>query len=99
MLTTFLKALRKLWLKKQKYRYNNLFHTHWNDNRILFDDDIIVIVSSVNFWQTLEFTYWLYKSGCNKWHGLDLFPYREDPGEIVKESIKNIKFLYTLAKG
>ncbi|MGM0368605.1 MAG: sugar phosphate isomerase/epimerase family protein [Actinomycetota bacterium] len=77
-------------------RYDKLFHTHWNDNHTVFDDDIIV--GSVNFWQTLEFTYWLYKSGYNGWHGLDLFPYREDPSQIVRQSIDNIKFFYKMAK-
>jgi xylose isomerase len=77
-------------------RYNKLFHTHWNDNHTVFDDDIIV--GTVNFWQTLEFTYWLYKTNYEKWHGLDLFPYREDPSSIVRESIDNIKFFYKMAE-
>jgi len=77
-------------------RYGKLFHTHWNDNHTIFDDDIIV--GSVNFWQTLEFTYWLYKNKYDKWHGLDLFPYRENPGDIVRESINNIRFLYKMAE-
>ncbi len=77
-------------------RYDKLFHTHWNDNHTIFDDDIIV--GSVNFWQTLEFVYWLYKNNYDRWHGLDLFPYREDPGMIVRESIENIKFFYKIAE-
>ncbi|MGM0366931.1 MAG: hypothetical protein ACQEP5_10430, partial [Actinomycetota bacterium] len=77
-------------------RYGKLFHTHWNDNHTIFDDDIIV--GSVNFWQTLEFAYWLYKAKYERWHGLDLFPYREDPGKIVRESIDNIKFFYRMAE-
>jgi len=77
-------------------RYGKLFHTHWNDNHTLFDDDIIV--GSVNFWQTLEFAYWLYKNNYNKWHGLDLFPYREDPSKIVRESIDNIRFFYKMSE-
>jgi len=77
-------------------RYNKLFHTHWNDNHNIFDDDIIV--GSVNFWKTLEFTYWLHRNGYDKWHGLDLFPYREDPSDIVRESIDNIRFFYRMAE-
>jgi sugar phosphate isomerase/epimerase len=77
-------------------RYDKLFHTHWNDNHTIFDDDIMV--GSVNFWQTLEFTYWLYKNKYDKWHGLDLFPYRENPSEIVRESIDNIRFFYKLSE-
>jgi len=77
-------------------RYGKLFHTHWNDNHTIFDDDIIV--GSVNFCQTLEFTYWLYKNNYKGWHGLDLFPYRENPSDIVRESIENVKLLYKMAE-
>ncbi len=59
-------------------RYGKLFHTHWNDNWKLFDDDLIV--GTVNLWETLEALFWLDEWGYDGWFGLDLFPYREDPG-------------------
>jgi D-apiose isomerase len=75
-------------------RYNKLFHTHWNDNWKLFDDDIIA--GTVNLWETLEALYWLEEWGYDGWFGLDLFPYREDPAQVVEETIKNLKFGYEL---
>jgi len=75
-------------------RYDKLFHTHWNDNWKLFDDDIIV--GTVNLWETLEALFWLEEWGYDGWFGLDLFPYREDPAEVVNETIKNLHFGYEL---
>ena len=71
-------------------RYKKLFHTHWNDNWKLFDDD--VIVGTVNFWETLEALFWLDEWGYDGWYGLDLFPYREPPEKAIEESIRNLKF-------
>lgn len=75
-------------------RYGKLFHTHWNDNWKLFDDD--VIVGTVNLWETLEALFWLDEWGYDGWFGLDLFPYREDPADAVRESIRNLQFGYEL---
>ena len=75
-------------------RYGKLFHTHWNDNWKLFDDD--VIVGTVNLWETLEALFWLDEYGYDGWFGLDLFPYREPPERAVEESIRNLTFGYEL---
>jgi sugar phosphate isomerase/epimerase len=75
-------------------RYGKLFHTHWNDNWKLFDDDIIP--GTVNLWETLEALYWLDEWGYDGWFGLDLFPYREDPAQVVDQTIKNLRFGYEL---
>ena len=75
-------------------RYGKLFHTHWNDNWKLFDDDIIA--GTVNLWETLEALFWLEEWGYDGWFGLDLFPYREDPVAVVSETIRNLKFGYEL---
>ena len=75
-------------------RYDKLFHTHWNDNWKLFDDDIIV--GTVNLWETLEALFWLEEWEYDGWFGLDLFPYREDPVKVVDETIKNLYFGYEL---
>ena len=71
-------------------RYGKLFHTHWNDNWKLFDDD--VIVGTVNLWETVEAMFWLDELGYDGWYGLNLFPYREAPEDAVDQSIKNLKF-------
>jgi xylose isomerase len=75
-------------------RYGKLFHTHWNDNWKLFDDD--VIVGTVNLWETLEALFWLEEWDYRGWFGLDLFPYREPPEKAMEESIRNLKFGYEL---
>jgi len=75
-------------------RYGKLFHTHWNDNWKLFDDD--VIVGTVNLWETLEALFWLDEWGYDGWYGLDLFPYREAPEKAVEESIRNLYFGFEL---
>ncbi len=75
-------------------RYGKLFHTHWNDNWKLFDDD--VIVGTINLWETIEALFWLDEWEYDGWFGLDLFPYREDPAQVVAESIRNLEFGYEL---
>jgi L-rhamnose isomerase len=76
------------------WRYKKLFHTHWNDNWTLFDDDLIV--GTVNTWQMLEALFWLREWDYQGWFGLDLFPYREDPAKAAEESILNLKFGYEM---
>jgi len=75
-------------------RYGKLFHTHWNDNWKLFDDD--VIVGTVNLWEMLEALFWLEEWGYEGWYGLDLFPYREAPEKAAEESIRNLELGFEL---
>ncbi|RLE90337.1 MAG: hypothetical protein DRJ49_00130 [Thermoprotei archaeon] len=73
-----------------------LFHIHLNDCFRRTDDDLIV--GSVHFWETLELFYWLKEVKYDGWYSLDLFPYREDPIEAVRQSIENIKFFMKLVE-
>lgn len=75
-------------------RYGRLFHTHWNDNWKMFDDDLMV--GMANLVETLELLFWLDEWGYDGWFGLDLFPYREAPEQAVEQSIKNIQFYYEM---
>lgn len=75
-------------------RYEKLFHTHWNDNWKLFDDDLIV--GTVNLWETVEAMFWLDEFGYDGWYGLDLFPYREPPEQVVAETVRNLHFCLEL---
>jgi xylose isomerase len=75
-------------------RYDKLFHTHWNDNWKLFDDDLIV--GTVNLWETVEAMFWLDEFGYDGWYGLDLFPYREPPEQVVAETVRNLHFCLEL---
>jgi xylose isomerase len=62
-----------------------LFHMHYNDNYGHWDDDMIV--GSVHLTQYIELFYWLKQTDYNGWHSMDLYPYREDGGRAVGESV------------
>ncbi len=62
-----------------------LFHLHYNDNYGHWDDDMIV--GSVHFAEYVELHYWLKRIGYAGWHSMDLYPYREDGGHAVSESV------------
>jgi L-rhamnose isomerase len=75
-------------------RYKRLFHTHWNDNSKMYDDD--AMVGMVNLWETVELLFWLDELGYDGWFGLDLFPFREMPEDAVAQSIANMKMGYAM---
>jgi xylose isomerase len=75
-------------------RYKKLFHTHWNDNSKMYDDD--GMVGMVNLWETVELLFWLDELGYGGWFGLDLFPFREMPEDAVAQSIANIRMCYEM---
>lgn len=62
-----------------------LFNVHVNDNYGSWDDDMIV--GSVHFIEFLEMFYVLNKRGYDGWISVDIFPYRENQFEAVRESI------------
>lgn len=62
-----------------------LFHLHYNDNYGHWDDDMIV--GSVHLTAYLELFYWLKRTHYRGWHSMDLYPYREDGGRAVAESV------------
>lgn len=68
-----------------------LFHMHYNDNYGHWDDDMIV--GSVHLTHYIELFYWLKKSGYAGWHSMDLYPYREDGGRAVAESVAFLRDL------
>ncbi len=63
-----------------------LFHMHFNDNHGAWDDDMIV--GSVHSTTYLETLYWLERSGYQGWLSMDQYPYREDAGSAISESIE-----------
>lgn len=71
--------------------YGKLFHLHLNDNYRNWDDDLVV--GSVHLVEFLEMLYELRKVGFEGWFSIDVYPYREDPAEVVGESIKFIQGL------
>ncbi|MFD0673524.1 sugar phosphate isomerase/epimerase family protein [Cohnella sp. GCM10027633] len=64
---------------------NKLFHVHMNDNYRHWDDDMIV--GSVHTIETLEFFYWLRRTGYDGWLSIDQYPYREDGLDAVREGV------------
>ncbi|MFD0714682.1 sugar phosphate isomerase/epimerase family protein [Paenibacillus sp. GCM10027626] len=62
-----------------------LFHVHMNDNFRHWDDDMIV--GSIHTIETLEFFYWLKRTGYKGWLSIDQYPYREDGLEAVREGV------------
>lgn len=65
---------------------NKLFHIHMNDNFRHWDDDMIV--GSVHTIETLEFFYWLKRTGYQGWLSIDQYPYREDSLEAVRQGVE-----------
>lgn len=68
-----------------------LFHLHYNDNYGHWDDDMIV--GSVHLAHYVELFYWLRRIGYAGWHSMDLYPYREDGGRAVGESVAFLRDL------
>jgi len=66
-------------------RSNRLFNIHTNDNYGTWDDDMIV--GSVHFIEFLEMFYVLSRRGYAGWVSVDIFPYRENQFEAVRESV------------
>ncbi len=62
-----------------------LFNVHANDNYGTWDDDMIV--GSVRLPEFLEMFHILDKRGYGGWISVDIFPFREDQFEAVRESI------------
>jgi xylose isomerase len=68
---------------------DRFFHLHFNDNYRAWDDDMIV--GSVHFVEYLELVFWLKETGYSGWYSMDLYPYRENAKEALRESIEFIK--------
>lgn len=69
--------------------HGKMFHFHFNDNYRSWDDDLAV--GSVHLIEYIELMYWLRKVGYSGWYSLDVFPYRDDPGKVCRESIEVLK--------
>lgn len=79
------------------HRHGRLYHLHLNDNYRLWDDDMIV--GSVNLWETFELIYILQQLGYNGWYSLDIFPYRENSLDAMRDSLDMVRKLAELAQG
>lgn len=72
-----------------------LFQVHLNDNYRDWDHDLIV--GSIHLVETLEFLYYIVKSGYEGWYLMDVFPYREDGGAAIRQCVANTERLLDIA--
>lgn len=73
------------------HRHGRLTSVEVNDNWRAWDDDLTV--GSVHLIETLEFLYTLRKIGWDEVVLLDQFPFREDPVQAARESIRTVRQL------
>jgi len=71
-----------------------LFNVHFNDAYREWDDDLIA--GSTNLYETLEFLYYIKKTGYQGYLGFDIFPYRMDPVQALKLCVENTRALERL---
>lgn len=77
------------------HKFGRLFHLHINDNYRDWDHDMLP--GTVNFWDTLEFFYWLRRVGFDGWFGIDIYPYRENGLEALTRTVEWIYRFYEVA--
>ena len=65
-------------------QYDKLDYLHLNDNYRSWDDDMMV--GALHIPEYLELVYWLKRVEYEGWLTLDIFPFREDGVQAVKES-------------
>ncbi|MDI6870098.1 MAG: TIM barrel protein [Bacillota bacterium] len=76
-------------------QYDLLAGVHFNDAYGDWDDDLIP--GTLNLFEALEFLCVLRQADYQGWLTLDSFPFREDPVEAVKLSIRNTQGLIEMA--
>ena len=75
-------------------RYKKLFHTHFNDNDQQCDADLPP--GTVNMLRLVRCLFVLDEANYSKWHGLDLFPYRDEAAKYIKMSRNNLELGYAV---
>ena len=63
-------------------RANRLFYVHLNDNDKIWDWDMLP--GAYNFWDFIEFFYYLRKIGYQDWFAFDVFPKETDTAETFR---------------
>lgn len=67
-------------------REGKLQQIHLDDNYRDWDHDLIPC--SINFFEFIEFFYWIRKLGYQGWLSFDIFPYREDGTEVLRRTVQ-----------
>jgi xylose isomerase len=76
-------------------RENRLFYVHLNDNDKYWDWDMIP--GAYNFWDFIEFFYYLKKAGYNDWISFDVFSKEFDIAETYTTSVEITRRLVEIA--
>ena len=56
------------------------------------------MVGSVSLVETVEFLYWILRSGYSGWYLMDVFPYREDGLRAIQQCVSNTERLLDAAR-
>jgi xylose isomerase len=72
-----------------------LFYVHINDNYRNWDWDMIP--GTVNFWEIMEFAFYLKRINYTGWITADVFPQRLDPSTTFEETFNWMEHLFELA--
>lgn len=75
-------------------RFGKLFHTHFDDNDQQCDADLPP--GTVNFMRLIRFLFILDQINYQGWHGLDLFPFRDEAKKFIKLSRNNLELGYAV---
>lgn len=77
-------------------RKNKLFQIHLNENYRDADPDMIF--GSINFWETLEFYYYLNKTSYKGWQAIDIISPRDEREKALKVGVKLVHLYSELAE-
>ena len=68
-------------------RWNKLFQIHINEN--YKDSDPDMIFGTINFWEMLEFFYYLNQTNYNSWCTIDIISSRDDRKKAFQLAVSN----------
>jgi len=68
-------------------RWNKLFQIHINEN--YKDSDPDMVFGTINFWELLEFFYYLNQTNYNSWCTIDIISSRDDRAKTLELAVSN----------
>ncbi|QQO08124.1 sugar phosphate isomerase/epimerase family protein [Breznakiella homolactica] len=77
-------------------RANKLFYVHINDNDKIWDWDMLP--GAYNFWDFIEFFYYLNRLGYKDWFAMDIFPKEADMASHFSTAVKVTEKLFDFSQ-